>query len=229
MMTSDTSTRREQPTLVEAARREQIVKGTIAAVNELGYHRASLSEIARRAGVAKSALVYYFGSREALLMSVIDQIFTQLDDDIEAAVAEHSAPVDRLNAYARAYTHHVHTHRQEMAAGIEIVLSHRDEKGTPLYLIVGEDDRRLLSGILEEGIEKGDFRGIPLPVATVMVEGLIDLVITEIQRDADADLTPLAEEIMPFILRGLGADPHPGTAPGKEELPRLDSNQQPAG
>ncbi|MGC5615613.1 TetR/AcrR family transcriptional regulator [Georgenia sp. Z1491] len=193
-------------TFTGAARRRQILDGAISAVNEVGYPRASLAEIARRADVAKSAVVYYFGSRDALLMHVLEHVFGHLETALAAAVAPHEGPTARLRAYVEAYLHHLDTHRPEISAGVEIAVSHRDAKGTPVYLVVSEEDSALLRGILGDGMASGELRRMPLDVAVSLVEHLIDAPTTLLERDLDADLAPMLAEIPGLVLRGLAAD-----------------------
>lgn len=190
-------------TFTEAARRAQILQATIATVNEIGYHRASLAEIADHAGVAKSAIVYYFGSKENLLMQVLDHTFTALGDVVEAAVAAESTPDGRLRAYAQSYLSHVDAHRAEVAAAVTILLSHRASDGTPLYLKVDDDDTALLRSILSAGMDAGDFRRMSLADAVQIAESLLDLAITAVQRDLTADLATLTPEIVRFLFSGL--------------------------
>lgn len=208
MTSSESPTR----TFTEAARRTQIMAAAIATVNEIGYHRASLSAIARRAGVAKSAIVYYFSSKERLLLSVVDDVFTRLDDAIAPAVTAETEPMAQLRAHITAYFAYVDTHRAEVVAGIEIVVSHRADDGTPLYLAASEEDTRVLRGILTRGMDAGVFRRMPLPVATSLVEAVIDAWTTELQRDIHADLDIFADETIRFLLRGLSDSPSAGTA-----------------
>lgn len=193
------------PTFTEAARREQIVRCAITTVTELGYHRTSLAEIAKRATVAKSAIVYYFGSKDALLLHVLDHVFSALGAEVEAAVAAEQTPQARLRAYAETYLAHVAAHRAEMAAGVEIVVSHRGSDGVPLYLAGTDEDTALLRSILAEGMDSGAFRPMPLPAAVAIAENLLDLAITTVQRDLDAELGPLTDEIVTFLFRGLTA------------------------
>ena len=204
-------------TFTETARRAQILQAAIATINQLGYHRASLAEIADHAGVAKSAIVYYFGSKENLLMQVLDDTFTALGTAVEAAVSEESTPHGRLRAYAESYLSHVDTHRAEVAAAVTIVLSHRASDGTPLYLTVSEDDTALLRSILDTGMESGHFRRMPLADAVHIAESLLDLAITTVQRDLAADLSTLAQEITRFLLDGLGT--RVSDQPGRPDVP----------
>ena len=88
---------------IEAARRAQLVEAAVATVNELGYHRASLAEIAGRAGIVKSAVAYYFASKEGLLLSVVQTVFGTLGESVLAAVDGIEDPIARLRAYADAY------------------------------------------------------------------------------------------------------------------------------
>lgn len=192
-------------TFTETARRAQLIAAAITTVNEIGYHRASLSEIAQRAGVAKSAIVYYFSSRESLLLSVVEEVFTRLEAAIAEAVDGDAAPSAQLLAYAQGYLTHVDGHRAEVTAGIEIVVSHRTEDGTPLYLTGTEEDSRLLGGILTAGMETGAFRRMPLKVAVALVEAVLDVATTELQRDLEADIEPFAAETIEMLIRGFAA------------------------
>lgn len=192
-----------QETFTETARRAQIVGSAIDTVNEIGYPRASLAEIAKRAGVAKSAIVYYFGSKDALLLHAVGQVFEALGTAIETAVAAETAAEARLRAYAVSYLAHIDAHRREVAAAVAILVSHRDADGTPLYLTSSEEDTALLRSILSDGMDAGAFRTMPLPAAVSIVEALLDIAITAVQMDLQADLAERTDEIVDFLFRGL--------------------------
>lgn len=194
------------PTFTETARRAQIVEAAIVTLNDLGYHRASLAEIARRAGVAKSALLYYFGSRDALLLHVMDVVYTGLDEAVAARVAAEKTPEEQLRGYAEAYVAYVDGHRAALTAGTEIVVAHRDPDGVPLYLTGSDEDSARLQSILAAGMDAGVFRRMPLSVALRLVEALVDLPIFAVQRDPDADLTDIGREMVDFVMRGLAPD-----------------------
>lgn len=202
-MTSSPSPSGQAPsrTFTETARRAQLIAAAITTVNAIGYHRASLSEIAQRAGVAKSAIVYYFSSKEALLLSVLEDVFTHLEDTVAQGVDSGAEPSAQLRAYAQGYLSYVDGHRAEVTAGIEIVVSHRTEDGTPLYLTGTEEDSRLLRGILSAGMDAGEFRRMPLKVAVSLVEALLDVPVTELQRDLDADIEPFAAQTVEALMK----------------------------
>lgn len=192
-----------QLTFTETARRAQITQSAIGTVNEIGYHRASLAEIAKRAQVAKSAIVYYFGSKDSLLLHVIDHVFSALGTVVEDAVAAEASPDARLNAYAESYLAYVSAHPHEVSAGVTIVVSHRSDDGTPLYLTQSDEDTALLRSILVAGMDAGVFHSMPLNAAVTIVESLLDIAITAVQMDLDSDLTELNREIIRFLFRGL--------------------------
>lgn len=191
---------------IETARRAQLVEAAVATVNEVGFHGASLAKIAGRAGIAKSAVVYYFASKEGLLLEVVQTVFGALGDSVLAAVDGIEGPAVRLRAYSDAYVGHVDTHRAAVAAAVEIVVSHRTSDGTPLYLLNDEDDTALLRSIVREGMAQGVFRAMPLDVATGLAESLLDRAITLVQRDPDVDLGELRAQVVPFLFRALAVD-----------------------
>jgi len=56
-----------------AARREEILQTAIGVISQTGYHQASLRAIGRELGIEPAHILYYFGSREGLLMEVIER------------------------------------------------------------------------------------------------------------------------------------------------------------
>lgn len=190
---------------IETARRSQLIEAAVVTVNEVGYHRASLAEIAGRAQIAKSAVAYYFTSKEGLLLNVVQTVFAALGESVLAAVEGITEPVARLRAYAEAYLAHVDAERDAIAAAVEIVVSHRTADDTPLYLVEDEQDTALLRSILQAGMEQGFFTPMPLDVATGLAESVLDRAITLVQRNPDADLTALRANVTPFLFRALEA------------------------
>jgi len=61
---------REEPSL----RREQILDETIRILGEQGYHGFTIQELAKRCGLSNAGLLYYFGSKDLLLIAVLDEI-----------------------------------------------------------------------------------------------------------------------------------------------------------
>lgn len=189
---------------IEMARRKQLIEAAVVTVNEIGYHRASLAEIAGRAQIAKSAVAYYFSSKEGLLLDVVQMVFAAFGESVLTAVDGIAAPVARLRAYADAYLAHVDAERHAIAAAVEIVMSHRTADGTPLYLVEDEEDTALLRSILRAGIDQGVFTEMPLDVATGLAESVLDRAITLVQRNPGADLAALRAHVVPFLFRALG-------------------------
>jgi AcrR family transcriptional regulator len=59
---------------VAAARKEQIVESAIAVIAEQGIQNLSLSEIEKKAGMARGHLTYYFPAKEDILLAVFDHL-----------------------------------------------------------------------------------------------------------------------------------------------------------
>ncbi|MFG6159868.1 transcriptional regulator BetI [Halomonas sp. 1390] len=68
---------------MEPIRRQQLIKATMAAIDEVGLADATVMRIARHAGVSAGIISHYFGGKDGLLEATMRQILS----DLGAAVA----------------------------------------------------------------------------------------------------------------------------------------------
>lgn len=85
---------------MEPIRRQQLIKATMNAIDEVGLADATVARIAKRAGVSAGIISHYFGGKDGLLESTMRQIL----NDLGNAVAERRAVVaeDTPEAHIRA-------------------------------------------------------------------------------------------------------------------------------
>ncbi len=79
-------------------RRTEIIRAAISVLGRRGYADTSLKEIARQAGVAQGLLHYYFDSKQALLVGVVEELDSELAATWTRAVAGIDDPLERLVA-----------------------------------------------------------------------------------------------------------------------------------
>ena len=65
--------------------RRKVLDAAIQTILQVGYYQASTNAIARRAGVTWGALQHQFGTREALLLEVLNERWGRLHDQMATA------------------------------------------------------------------------------------------------------------------------------------------------
>ncbi|WLI73181.1 transcriptional regulator BetI [Halomonas alkalicola] len=69
---------------MEPIRRQQLIKATMAAIDEVGLADATVARIARHAGVSAGIISHYFGGKGGLLEATMRQILSDLGDAVAA-------------------------------------------------------------------------------------------------------------------------------------------------
>ena len=78
--------------------RTQVIEAAIASIQEVGFYRSSTNEIARRANVSWGAVQYHFGTREALMVAVVEMLDQRFTVALEAAHVEGDTPEARITS-----------------------------------------------------------------------------------------------------------------------------------
>jgi TetR/AcrR family transcriptional regulator, transcriptional repressor of aconitase len=89
------ATGRRGPYASTPARRAEIVRAALAGFAEHGYERASLRDIAARAGVTHAALLRHFATKDDLLLAALAQRDAD-DENVARRIMEASVPAERV-------------------------------------------------------------------------------------------------------------------------------------
>lgn len=79
--------------------RRRLIDAGVSALMDMGYSAMTLSEIARRAGLTTGAVQYHFGSKDDLLLEMLDVLF--LGTSFLALESETEASVEGVELYRR--------------------------------------------------------------------------------------------------------------------------------
>ncbi|OLR90054.1 TetR/AcrR family transcriptional regulator [Actinokineospora bangkokensis] len=192
-----------QRTFVDAARRAQLVRCTVEAIAEVGMRKASLAEIARRAGITKGAIFYHFANREELVNEVLVTLLTEGARYMGERIAEQADPAAELRAYLESNIDYIATHRAEVAALVAIAMNHTDERGGAREVdasVYGES-LRPLEDILRRGQEQGLFCAFDTRTTAMTIRAAIDAIGPQLSAIPDLDLDRYTTELVALFDR----------------------------
>jgi TetR/AcrR family fatty acid metabolism transcriptional regulator len=184
------------PTFTEVARREQIIQCAIETIATGGLAQASLAQIAKRAGISKGVISYYFTSKEALLKQVVIDIFTAAAQAVTPQIVAQPNMTLVLQVYIRSAVEYIGSHRMEMIALLDIVTHYRTAEGEPLFGADFEEPILVdLERLLRKGQEDGVFRQFDLRVMAITIRRAIDAVAPLYAANPNLDVPAYAREL----------------------------------
>jgi AcrR family transcriptional regulator len=125
-----------------------------------GYQRATLADVAERAGVSPGTVSHYFGSKGELFHEVIADHFRGFVAQEEALLASTAGPVRHLlhQLLRRMWDHAWTPGILELMQVVQVEAPEFPESGLLLCRQLGERWRGLVGRILESGARTGEFR-----------------------------------------------------------------------
>jgi AcrR family transcriptional regulator len=191
-------------TFTESARRAQIVTAAIEVIADIGYAKASFSQIAKHAGLSSTGMIsYHFAGKDDLLTACVAEIEKVTDAFMQARIATADGHVAVLRAYVEGNLALVGEHPAAVRALIDIarnVPAHR--AGVNQRLAVFEEHFR-------SGQAAGAFRPFdPRTVTIALTSGLDAVVVTAAANvPGPAELTRTGRELADLYVQATAARP----------------------
>lgn len=155
-----------------------------------GFDATSTREIAETAGVNVAMISYYFGSKENLLVSIIQRFSHEIRNRIQAAYNLESCPSKRMRRITEAYLDYSFEHPDPiMIAHRELGVSMRPSLQTTIqetYTHV----REMVSSTLIQGQEQGLYRSVDISLLIQGIGSMVDSMTIELHtyKRAEIDL-----------------------------------------
>lgn len=84
----------------DANKREDLLRIGVAVFTEKGFHNTPIDELVAAAGVPKGSFAYYFGSKDAYTLAVIERYAEYFNKKLDRILSDGSmAPIDRIKAF----------------------------------------------------------------------------------------------------------------------------------
>jgi len=79
--------------------RERILAAAIALIAERGFAATSIEALCQRAGVVRTAIYWHFGSKDGLVVPVVERVASAWIEEIQKAVYLEGEPLARLERF----------------------------------------------------------------------------------------------------------------------------------
>jgi AcrR family transcriptional regulator len=190
-------------------RRAEIFDAALAVFSELGYDRATLSDVVERVGVSKGCLYHHFGSKEQLLLDLMrGRLGCAFEDDAEMVAS--GSREELLRARLDAIWQHFQQPGQLELMALAINELHKiPEAGRVLFEEVVSRKRESLRQALVRGNKCGNIPVEDVDMAALMIPWMIMGVALGLHQFRGIDPLKLSPEqvgkaVTRMILNGIG-------------------------
>jgi AcrR family transcriptional regulator len=153
-------------------RQREILDAAATLFAEHGYAGADTQVLADTLQVGKGTIYRYFPSKRELFLAVVDRVMRRLREEVDAATAEVSDPLDRVAAAIRAYLDFFAAHPQFVELLIQERAQFKDRK-TPTYFQHREANVGRWQDMFRDLMAAGRVREMPVERITDVLSDLV--------------------------------------------------------
>lgn len=198
--------RRNDPAIREA----DILDAAAVLFADLGYRATNLEHVARRLGVTRQALYYYFPKKHDILLALFDRVMSRFEHNVEVVFAEQ--PESLFGALLRG-------HAEAVAADVElltVLIAEHAELREPHHPEATQR-RRAYTDQLVAAYKRDVTAGVIRPdadprIAVNTVIGAANMMIRWYDRNGSIPPGEMAEQVATILERGLRDTSPPAVA-----------------
>jgi len=182
--------------------KEAVMAAAVQLFAEYGYHAAPLRTIASMAGIQAASIYYYYDSKQALLVEIMDTYMQRLNANLEKILRECDDPLQRLR---EAIANHIRLHTSHKAEFFIIDTEIRALEGENRAYILTLRDRyeSLLQELLRDGMERGVFRQGDVKVSSYAIIAMCTEVATWFKQGGRLTVQQVIDIYSQMITEGL--------------------------
>jgi len=171
--------------------------------SRFGFKKTTMEEIALASRKGKSSIYYYFNSKEEIFKAVVEKEVGELRSELHKKIEDIEDPIERLKVYITVRMRKLNKLINFYTALKSDYLSHLEfiEEIRKSYDL---DEVRVVTGIIQEGIERGKFSvDDPYLSAVAIVTAMKGLEVPLFISKEHGNFEDRLENIMNFLFYGI--------------------------
>ncbi|HDD61005.1 MAG TPA: TetR/AcrR family transcriptional regulator [Chloroflexi bacterium] len=143
---------------VSDERKSQILDAAMETFAKKGFHKTRMSDIAESSGLSKGSLYWYFDSKDAIILKLIDRVFEFELKDLTALLTNDRSAEERLYIYTERGGQDIIKMLKWMPLIYDfLALSFRQETIKKTIQRYYKKNLDLLVTLIQQGIDAGEF------------------------------------------------------------------------
>ena len=188
--------------------RDRIIAAAGPVLEQVGLQRATVGAIAKAAGLDRATVYYYFPDKSALFRAAIHDGLTEMFDALDAVASETGAASDRLRRAVRIVMdvferHYPYLYIYFREGGSSEII---DKNINAETVHSGVRYEEVLFGIIQEGIDRGEFTEIlPAKISVNLIVGMLNWTYNWFRPDGRLSGRDIADGMTHTLLTGNAA------------------------
>jgi AcrR family transcriptional regulator len=208
-------------------RREQMLHAALEVISERGYADARIADVAERAGVSPALVIYYFKTKDQLLTEAIRYYEDRFYADGQRRMASLSTAAARLEEFVAMSCLSEEDPEPDSSWQLWLDFWAQAARNAEVAGVRQKSDerwRQVISSLVQEGQEAGEFRDVDAADFAIYLSTLLDgLTIQIALEDPVVDSVRAFELSMQFVADQLGFAWTPGR--GRDAASRKASEE----
>jgi len=189
--------------LLITARRNQILDAATTVFAEKGFHRATIKDIARAAGIADGTIYTYFSSKTEVLLGILNRLNESTEREMQFALGSEQDVRAFFKAYVRQRISLIWPNAEVFRAVLPEMLVNAELRDL-YYRQVLVPTFRVAEHYFLAQMEEGQLRNVDVPLAVRAIAGtVLGLLMTQLLGD---ELIAARWEELPEVLTTLMFD-----------------------
>lgn len=183
--------------------KERIIETALVLFEKNGYHGVTVDQIVIASGTSKGGFYHNFKSKDELLYYIHDVFISYVLEKAREAYANFDTPVSRLCAIIQSFTKVFDLYKPHITVFYQESMYLTDEFNQRINE-KRDDYRELITQVIREGQEVGDFRAeIPTEISTMAIIGMVNWTYKWFNKDGPLTIESIALIFNDLLLHSL--------------------------
>ncbi len=184
-----------------ALMRVEILKSAATAFRKLGYHGATVEQIAATLDMKKGNLYYYFKNKEDILFACHQYSLDRLLTTLAAVEESNASPPEKLRSLIVSFVHTILDELQGTALFLDLEALAPEHRAA---VIERRDEfDRGLRRVVQAGVQTGAFDHVDVKLASFAILGAVNWIPRWYSPEGLSSSQEIANRFADFLVRGL--------------------------